>query len=127
MTFRNSAYFSTSLWIKPFVNYAPNFIMNKQTKSDKSLANPKCHICRSEISDSTYRFLIVKDKMFQKHKMLSFHYFFPCWDLEYTCRNLEDYEIFKAGFCCDQSMLENPQAITNLKRNEALWDLEVIS
>ena len=113
--------------MNPFVISLPNFSMNKAIKNYNSDTNPKCHNCRSEIEDATYRFLIVKDRLFQKHKILSFHYFFPCWDIEYTCRNLEEYEIFKAGFCCEQSVLKNPQAINNLKRNGELWDLEIIS
>jgi len=102
--------------------------MSKNTiEKQHTEENPRCHTCKSEIGDSTYRFLIVKDKIFQKHAKLSFHYFFPCWDVEYICQNLKDQEIFKAGFCCDKSILKNPQMITNLKKNITLWDIEIIS
>ena len=86
-----------------------------------------CHTCKSSIDELPFRFLIVKDRFFQKHDFLSFHYFFPCWDVDYIFKNLGDFEIFKAGYRCDESILKNPKAIENLKRNEDLWDIEVIT
>ena len=86
---------------------------------------PVCHTCKSKIEDPTFRILIVKDKIFYKHKRISFHYFFPCWDIEYVCKNLKDYEIFRAGFCCDKSLLSNPMSINNLRKNSDLWDIEI--
>lgn len=100
--------------------------MNKKPiKKYCSDENPECHTCKSKIEDSTYRFLVVEDRIFHKHKMLTFHYFFPCWDVQYVCENLRDYEIFKAGFCCEKAVLNNPKAINNLRKNGALWDIEI--
>lgn len=79
-----------------------------------------CYTCKSPISDLPYRFLIVKDR-YMKHKLLPFHYFFPCWDIDYVCQNLTEHEIFKAGFCYEQSILKNPKSIRNLKQNFDLW------
>jgi len=94
-------------------------------RENPSEGNPICQTCKSKIQDPTFRFLVVKDKIFKKHKMISFHYFFPCWDVEYVCKNLKDFEIFKAGFCCDKSILKNPSTINNFRKNECLWDLEI--
>lgn len=88
--------------------------------------SPICYTCKSFIDDLPYRFLIVKDRCLN-HKFLSFHYFFPCWDVDYICQNLIKYEIFKAGFCCDESVLKNPQLVNNLRKNSDLWDIWVIS
>ncbi len=81
-----------------------------------------CHTCKSPIDDATSRFLVVKDG-FQNKKILSFHYFFPCWDVDYIFQNLTEYEIFKAGFQCDESILKNPRSVNNLRKNADLWDL----
>jgi len=89
--------------------------------------NPICFTCHSSIGELTSRFVIVTDKVFKKHKMLYFHYFFPCWDIDYVCKNLGEYEIFKAGFHCDASILKNPKAANNMKKNGDLWDIEVVS
>jgi hypothetical protein len=59
-------------------------------------------------------------------KTLSFHYFFPCWDVHYVCENLVQDDIIKAGFSCDESILKNPKAMYNLRKNPDLWDLQVI-
>ena len=83
---------------------------------------PVCHTCKSSIIDLPYRFLIVKD-IAEKHKLLPFHYFFPCWDVNFVCKNLTEYKIFKAGFCCDESIKKNPKVINNLRKNSDLWDL----
>jgi len=86
-----------------------------------------CETCNCPIGEYPSRFLIVKDKIFEKHKMLHFHYFFPCWDVDYIIQNLSEYEIFKAGFSCDQSILKSPKIISNMKKNLSLWDLEITS
>lgn len=87
-----------------------------------SLENPACHICKSQIEDLPFRFLIVQDK-FQNEIVLGFHYFYPCWDVSYICQNLPGLKILKAGFCYDESILKNPSKIKNIKRNYELWDL----
>jgi hypothetical protein len=45
--------------------------------------------------------------------------------MDYVCKNLGEYEIFKAGFHCDASILKNPKAVNNMKKNGDLWDIEV--
>ena len=100
---------------------------NSPLKNHVSTTNPVCFTCQSSIDDLTYRIVIVKDKVFQKHKLLSFHYFFPCWDIDYVCQNLGEYEIFKAGFRCEESILKNHKAINNLRKNADLWNIPITS
>ena len=105
-------------------------MMNQQYKSIKtpvhhSHYNTVCSTCKSSIDDLTYRFLIVKDKNMEQ-KILSFHYFSPCWDVHYVCENLVQADIVKAGFSCDESILKNPKIVNNLRQNPELWDLQVI-
>jgi len=85
--------------------------------------SPICNTCKSHIDDQTYRFLIVKNQ-FVKHEVLSYHYFFPCWDIDYVFQNLVGYEIFKAGFSCEASIKKNSKLVDNLRRNEDLWDIK---
>jgi hypothetical protein len=94
-------------------------------RNHASKTKPTCFTCQSPIDEHTSRIVIVKDKIFKKHKMLSFHYFFPCWDMDYICQNLDEYEILKAGFQCDESILKNPKAVNNMRKNADLWDIEV--
>jgi len=87
-----------------------------------SLENPKCHTCKTQIENLPFRFLIVSD-LFQNESILGFHYFYPCWDVNYICHNLPEMKILKAGFCYDENILKSPDKIKNLKRNLDLWDL----
>ena len=100
---------------------------NLQLISNKAPVRPIqrsyiCETCKSPIEDSTFRFLIVKDDNF-KQEQLSFHYFFPCWDVNFVCNILGTRKILQAGFDCDESILKNPKAVNNLRQNYELWDV----
>ena len=97
-------------------------IVNVKTPISQSTDIPFCQTCNSLIYDLPYRFLVVKDE-YGKHEMLSFHYFFPCWDVDFVCQNLSGSKISKAGFICDSSIKNNPKAINNFRKNLDLWDV----
>ena len=97
-------------------------LVKRKTPIAHGCKYPICSTCKSSIDDLTYRFLIVKNQN-MKHELLSFHYFFPCWDIIYICQNLIEFKIIKAGFSCDASIKKNPKALRNLRRNDDLWDL----
>lgn len=83
---------------------------------------PICETCKSPIEDSTFRFLLVRDENSEKEKM-SFHFFFPCWDVNYVCDSLGTRRILQAGFECDESILKKPNWVNNLRQNCDLWDV----
>ncbi|MGD8638583.1 MAG: hypothetical protein PVG43_06765 [Nitrosopumilaceae archaeon] len=102
-------------------------LLNKKTVTKKSPIfqpgkNSFCYTCKAPIYDLPYRFLVVKNQQ-NKHKMISFHYFFPCWDIDFVCKHLEDLKIAKAGFICDSSIKKTPKIISNYKKNLDLWDI----
>ena len=97
-------------------------LVTTKTPVFQSTDLPFCHTCNSIIYDLPYRFLVVKDQN-DRHEMLSFHYFFPCWDVNYVCQNLENYKISKAGFICDSSIKKNPTMLKNFQKNLDLWDV----
>jgi len=81
-----------------------------------------CHTCKAPIYDLPYRFLVVKNQQ-NKHQMISFHYFFPCWDVDFVCQNLMGLKIAKAGFICDSSIKKNSKMVSNYRKNLDLWDV----
>jgi len=87
-----------------------------------SLENPTCCTCKTQIENLPFRFLIVEDN-FKNESVLGFHYFYPCWDVNYISSNLTGLKILKAGFCYDENILKSPSKIKNIKRNVDLWDL----
>jgi len=84
--------------------------------------SPLCETCKSPIEDSTFRFLIVKNENSEKER-ISFHFFFPCWDVNYVCDSLGTRKSLQAGFDCDESILKNPKVVNNLRQNCDLWDV----
>lgn len=82
---------------------------------------PVCEICKAPIEDSAFRFLLVQDEKTEEN--LSFHFFFPCWDVNYVCSILSTKKILQAGFECDESILKNPQIVNNMRKNCDLWDV----
>jgi len=51
-----------------------------------------------------------------------FHFFFPCWDINYILHRYHTLKIKKLGFSCDEKILENPLMIRNMENNLDWWD-----
>ncbi len=84
-------------------------------------SNPVCGVCLTEIGDSIHRIVIFQDK--EKNPVVKrFHYFFPCWDMEYVCQNYMGYKIVTLGFSCEKTILNNHKKVRNLQRNFSLWE-----
>ncbi len=82
--------------------------------------SPVCSVCLREIDESVHRIVIFQDK--EKNPLVKrFHYFFPCWDMEYICQKYLDYKIVNVGFSCEKSILNNHNKVRNLQRNLSLW------
>jgi len=84
-------------------------------------SNHFCGVCLTEINDSIHRIVIFQDK--EKNPIVKrFHYFFPCWDLDYMCQNYMGYKIAKLAFSCEKTILNNHKQVRNLQRNLSLWE-----
>lgn len=97
-------------------------LVSKKIPVKSSYQFPICETCKAPIEDSTFRFLIVQDDK-SNQEQLSFHFFFPCWDVNYVCSRLSEQKILHAGFDCDEGVLKNPQIVNNLQKNCDLWDV----
>jgi hypothetical protein len=54
-------------------------------------------------------------------RLLCFHYFFPCWDMELLCQQYPNFAIDKAGFSFPENMPIKQSSINDLQTNESLW------
>ncbi len=81
---------------------------------------PVCSVCMREIEESTHRIVIFQDNE-KNVTVKKFHYYFPCWDMEYICQKYLDYKIVNVGFSCEKSILKNHNQVRNLQRNLSLW------
>ena len=85
-----------------------------------STKNPVCNVCLREMDESVYRIIIFQDKG-KNLKVKKFHFFFPCWDIDYICQKYLDCKIVNLGFSCEKSILKNHKKVRNLQRNLSLW------
>lgn len=82
---------------------------------------PICETCRSKIEFLPYRIVSLADHE-DIPKVLHFHYFYPCWDLDLLFQRFIDHKIISLAFSCDEKILENPLIIRNMKNNPDLWE-----
>lgn len=81
---------------------------------------PVCNVCLRELDEPIYRIIIFQDAE-RNLKVKKFHFFFPCWDIEYICQKYLDHKIVNLGFSCEKSILKNHKKVRNLQRNLSLW------
>lgn len=100
----------------------PNHSNEKQGLifEEKLQSTPICNVCLKKMNDSIYRIVIFQDK--EKNLIVkNFHFFFPCWDIDYICHEYLDYKIVNLGFSCEKTILNNHKKVRNLQRNISLW------
>jgi hypothetical protein len=81
---------------------------------------PICDVCLCKIDESIHRLIIFQDND-KNPTVKRFHFFFPCWDMDNICQNYAGQKIIKAGFSCDENIL-NTEKIRRLQRNSSLWE-----
>ncbi len=81
---------------------------------------PICDTCLSQIDFLPYRIVRVADKT-DIPKLLHFHYFYPCWDIDYFFQKFIDHKIMSLAFSYDEKILDTPLIVRNIKNNLDLW------
>ena len=80
-----------------------------------------CSVCQHEMDDSIHRIVYFgepKKTLFARR----FHFFFPCWDMEFIAQSYIDQKIISAGFSCEKKILDDPDGVKSLQRNFSLWE-----
>lgn len=83
-------------------------------------SRPECIVCKKEIELEPYRMISLVDKS-GTPSVLHFHYFSPCWDLDRFFDEHIDDRIVSFAYSCNESILENPRIIRNMRNNLDLW------
>jgi hypothetical protein len=78
-----------------------------------------CDTCKEEIPDIS-RVLLMRDKD-GGPRLLCFHYFFPCWDMELLVQRYPNLKIDKVTFSVPENILMKQSSIEDLQRNHNLW------
>jgi hypothetical protein len=66
------------------------------------------------------RVLIMRDKD-GGPRLLCFHFFYPCWDMELLCQQYPNLVIEKTSFSIPENMSLKPSSIESLQTNQDLW------
>ena len=82
----------------------------------KFFEHHKCETCNEEIGLNISKILILKDKDGGR-KFLSFHFFFPCWDIDLLCQKYPNMTIDRTGFSFPQGMSISEDAISKIKKS----------
>jgi hypothetical protein len=93
-----------------------------QLKKDKRYSSKKhvCCTCKEEITEIS-RVLIMCDKD-GGPRLLFFHYFFPCWDMDLLCQKYPDLVIDRFGFSFPESLQISESCEKDLKQNLEFWN-----
>lgn len=88
-----------------------SFLSEKDTKHQSSKSHV-CSTCKKEITDIA-RILIMRDRD-GGPRLLSFHYFFPCWDMELLCQQYPNLRIDKVGFSIPENMAIKENSVKSM-------------
>jgi len=97
----------------------PSLLAEKDTKNQASKSHV-CSTCKEEITDIA-RVLIMRDRD-GGPRLLSFHYFFPCWDMELLCQQYPNLLIDKLGFSIPENISIKENSMKNMLENLDWWD-----
>jgi len=78
-----------------------------------------CDTCKEEITDIS-RVLIMRD-IDGGPRLLCFHYFFPCWDMQLLCQQYPNLVIDKTAFSIPENMSIKENFIKDMQNNIDLW------
>ena len=87
---------------------------------ENSYNTPICDVCLREIDASIHRIIIFQDNE-KNPRVKRFHFFFPCWDMDFVCKKYLDQKIIRVGFSCESDIL-NTEKIKKMQRNFSLWE-----
>ena len=84
-----------------------------------SLEKHVCDTCKEEIHDIS-RVLIMRDKN-DGPRLLCFHYFFPCWDMQLLCQQYPNLIIDMVGFSFPENMRMKESSIKDMQEKLEMW------
>jgi hypothetical protein len=79
-----------------------------------------CSTCKEEVIDIS-RVLIMCDKD-GGPRLLFFHYFFPCWDMDLLCQKYPNFVIDRLGFSFPENLKISESSVKDLKQNLKFWN-----
>ncbi len=92
----------------------PGEITNIHHSSEKHF----CSTCKAEIIDIS-RVLIMRDRD-GGPQLLCYHFFYPCWDVEFIFQQYPNLIIDRMGFSFPENLMSK-SSIKKIQKNQELW------
>lgn len=100
-----------------------NFVLlnRMEGKCQKHLSLEKhvCHTCKQEIEDIS-RVIIMRDKDLGP-RLMCFHFFYPCWDIDLICQQYPNLKIDQICFSFPDSLVISEESIKKIQTCPELW------
>ena len=90
-------------------------ITTKAYSSEKHV----CDTCKEKIPDIS-RVLLMRD-IDGGPRLLCYHFFFPCWDMELLCQQYPNLIIDRIGFSFPENLVMSKSSIKKIQKNQELW------
>ena len=78
-----------------------------------------CSTCKEEIVDIS-RVLIMRDRD-GGPRLLCFHFFYPCWDMELLCQKYPNLIIDRTGLSFPENLVMSKSSIKKIQKNQEFW------
>ena len=105
--------------VKAFSQDKPLSLLEKNT-NHYSVEKHVCNTCDQEIDSEISRILIMRN-IDGGPRLLCFHFFFPCWDLELLVQKYPNLTIDKVAFSFPENWMINENSISDMKKNLEYW------
>ena len=99
-----------------FLNQTPSIKKHTKIHTTEKLV---CNTCKCELDSEICRILITRN-INREPQFFSFHFFFPCWNIDDFCQKYPNLTIDTVNFSIlENSMSEN--GIKDLQSNQSYW------
>jgi len=92
----------------------------EKTNNQYSTEKHVCSTCKEEINSEISRVLIMRDKD-GGPRLLLFHFFFPCWDMNLLCQKYPNLIIDKLGFSFPENITMTESSMKDMQKNPEFW------
>jgi hypothetical protein len=101
------------------ISYFPNPKTQLEETRHYSAQKHVCSTCKEDISDIS-RVLIMRDKD-GGPQLLCYHFFFPCWDVEFLFQQYPNLIIDRVGFSIPENLVMSESSIKKIQENQEFW------
>ena len=97
------------------------FTKPKEAKLTDNGARTVCNSCHKEIKKEIGKFLIMRN-IDDNPQILSYHFFYPCWDFEKIIKQYSNLSLEKSGIIIPENLSISKCGMKELREKQEFWD-----